>query len=139
MLTQSRGFIKDFSDDELIEIKQLLASDDFNLSGLIVCTEFESWFDSLLDTLDYEEQDSVQDNKYFGEINNQIYIGPVSDPVFAEITVKIGPRRIPELVKEVCDCFNFPISVHIDFYFVVRSKKRYVVSIFNSFMIYTII
>ena len=45
-------------------------------------------------------------------------------PVFAEIVVKIGERKIPEIIKSTADCFNFPISINVDFYFVVRSKTR---------------
>ena len=76
------------------------------------------------DTINYEDEDKVKDHEYYSEISNHIILTPAYDPVNAEITVKLGAKPIPQVVKEVCDCFNFPISVNIDFYFVVRSRKR---------------
>ena len=74
--------------------------------------------------MDYGPKDMVEDNPYFEEIKNAAYLGPKADPVFAEIVVKIGERKIPEIIKSTADCFNFPISINVDFYFVVRSKTR---------------
>ena len=55
---------------------------------------------------------------------NRIILTPSYDPVNAEITIKLGGKPIPQVVKEVVDCFNFPVSVNIDFYHVIRSRKR---------------
>ena len=80
--------------------------------------------DCFLETLQYDNSDNVKDNMYFDEIQNRILLTPAYDPVNAEIIVKLGPKSIPWVIKEVLDCFNFPLCVDIDFYFVVRSKKR---------------
>lgn len=74
--------------------------------------------------INYEKDDTVKDHQYYTEISNKIILTPAFDPVNAEITIKLGAKPIPQVVKEVCDCFNFPITVDIDFYFVVRSRKR---------------
>ena len=78
--------------------------------------------------MNYGPKDLVEDHQYFNEITNGAYLGPTSDPVFCEVVVKIGQRKIPEIIKSVADCFNFPINIQVDFYFVVRSRTRWVPS-----------
>ena len=75
-----------------------------------------------IDFVQKDELQEIEKSPYFREIANEIYV--TSNQLFAEITVKTPEGKIPFIVKEIVDCFNLPINVHVDFFYVIRSKKR---------------
>ena len=87
-----------------------------------------------LKTLDFDNKlllqryrgGSEMREKYFDLLDNYVLYTPYKKPYNAQITVKLGSIYKPHhVLQHVCEAFDLPFAISVDFFFVTTSNTRY--------------
>lgn len=81
------------------------------------------------------EKDNLLDKataelKYADQIVNRVFFLPKTQPLNATITFKLNDiSELNSMIDGIMDCFYYPLTIHIDFYYKFNSQKRPEISV----------
>ena len=78
----------------------------------------------ITDIISEDDQDAMKNKYYLRFIKNQYNLAGVPVPINITITVRIGKSDVQSIIRNVLNCFTFPINCRIDFWAIVSSYSR---------------
>ena len=93
---------------------------------LVLCQYFpEIKCICLKDIISEDDQETVKDHYYLQYVKNQYSLAGKPVPFNITITIRIGKSDIQTIIKNVLNCFSFPLNCRVDFWAIVSSLTRY--------------
>ena len=76
------------------------------------------------DIISEDDQDAMKNKYYLRYIKNQYNLAGVPVPINITVTVRIGKSDVQSIIRNVLNCFTFPVNCRIDFWAIVSSYSR---------------
>ena len=76
------------------------------------------------DIISEDEQEAIKDKYYLRYIKNQYNLAGTPVPINVTVTVRVGKSDIQTIIRNVVNCFTFPINCRVDFWAIVTSISR---------------
>ena len=76
------------------------------------------------DIISDENQQKIKDHQYLKYVRNQYNLAGKPTPINITITIRVGKSDIQTIIRDVLNCFTFPLNCRIDFWAVVSSLTR---------------